>query len=43
MIRKTGKGWTVLSKSGKPMGTYKTQAEAVRRIRQIEYWKQERR
>ena len=37
MIKAVKGGWKVYSEAGKPMGgPYKTKAEAVRRLRQIE-------
>jgi len=40
MIRKTAKGYVVKSKSGKNLGgPYKTRAEAVKRLRQVEHFK----
>jgi hypothetical protein len=39
-IRKTPSGkWKVLSEKGKTLGEYKTKDEAVKRLRQIEYFK----
>jgi hypothetical protein len=39
-IRKTPSGkWKVLSEKGKTLGEYDTKAEAVKRLRQIEYFK----
>jgi len=38
-IKKEGSKWVVYSKSGKKMGTYDTEKEAKRRLRQIEYFK----
>src|ERR1700722_19246117 len=39
-IRKTPSGkWRILSEEGKTLGEYKTKAEAVKRLRQIEYFK----
>lgn len=40
MIRKSsGGGYTVKSQSGtKKLGTYKTKGEAVKRLRQVEYF-----
>jgi hypothetical protein len=38
-IRKNKGKWTVYSESGKPMGTYDTREKAVKRLRQIEYFK----
>jgi len=40
MIRKIKDGYQVVSeKSGRNMGTYKTEEEAKKRLRQIEYFK----
>lgn len=40
MIRKSSKGYHVLSESGKVLsGPYKTEAEAKKRLAQIEYFK----
>lgn len=40
MVRKRGKKWVVLSADGsKTLGTYKTRAQAVNRLGQIEYFK----
>ena len=39
MIRKVKGGWRVVSHSGKSLGTYKTKAEAVKRLGQVEYFK----
>ena len=39
MIRKIKEGFRVLSEKGRNMGTYKTEAEAKKRLRQIEYFK----
>jgi hypothetical protein len=39
MIRRVKAGYQVQSESGKNMGTYKTEAEAKKRLRQIEYFK----
>jgi hypothetical protein len=46
MIKKTSKGWNVEAehkdKSGKPKnlgGPYKSKGEAVKRLRQVEYFK----
>ena len=36
MIRKEGSKYVVRSESGKPLGSYKTEAEAKERLRQIE-------
>jgi hypothetical protein len=39
MIRKVQGGYRVLSESGGNMGTYRTKAEAEKRLRQIEMFK----
>ena len=39
MIRKVQGGFRVLSESGRNMGTYRTKAEAEKRLRQIEMFK----
>ena len=40
MIRKRGSKYVLLSKStGKTLGTYKTKKDALRRERQIQYFK----
>ena len=41
MIRRTEGGWIVVSEDGKKKlgGPYKTREEAVRRLRQVEYFK----
>jgi len=39
MIHKTKSGYKVVSKSGKSLGEYKTQAEAKKRLAQVEYFK----
>lgn len=39
-VRKTDNGkWEVVSKKGKPLGTYDTKTQAVKRLRQIEFFK----
>ena len=39
-IKKTNKGYEVLSKTHKrPMGTYTTKAEAIKRLMQVEMFK----
>lgn len=40
-IRRRGKKWVVLSHKGKVLGTYKTKAEAQKRLRQVEFWKRQ--
>ena len=40
MIKKSGKGYKVTSESGKNLGgPYKTRRQAVKRLRQVEYFK----
>ena len=39
MIKKSGSGYKVVSKSGKNLGGGKTKAQAVKRLRQVEYFK----
>ncbi|HLC66136.1 MAG TPA: hypothetical protein VJK52_00675 [Candidatus Nanoarchaeia archaeon] len=39
MIRKVKEGYRVVSEKGRNMGTYKTLAEAKKRLQQIEYFK----
>ncbi len=40
MIRKSGNGYKVVSKTGKTLSKiYKTKAAAQKRLGQIEYWK----
>lgn len=39
MIVKVGSKYQVRSESGKPLGTYKTRAEAEKRLRQVEHFK----
>jgi hypothetical protein len=39
MLRKVQGGYRVLSESGRNMGTYRTKAEAEKRLRQIEMFK----
>lgn len=40
MIKKSGGSYTVKSQSGsKKLGTYKTKGEAVKRLKQVEYFK----
>jgi len=44
MIRKTSKGYVVLSEKGKKLGgPYKTKAQAQKRLRQVEYFKHKKR
>jgi hypothetical protein len=42
MIKKIKSGYRVVAESGRNMGTYKTLAEAKKRLRQIEYFKNRR-
>jgi len=39
LIKKVKDGYRVVSESGRNMGTYKTNEEAQKRLRQIEYFK----
>jgi len=40
MIKKSKEGYTVVSeKTGRSFGTYRTMAEAKRRLRQVEFFK----
>jgi hypothetical protein len=39
MIKKISDGYRVVAESGRNMGTYKTEGEAKKRLRQIEYFK----
>lgn len=40
MIKKTPKGYTVVSKTGKKLGgPYKSRSSAVKRLRQVEFFK----
>jgi hypothetical protein len=40
LIRKTPRGYRVVSEKGKNLGgPYKTRAEAEKRLRQVDYWK----
>ena len=39
MIKKSKKGYKVVSKSGKNLGDFATKVEAARRLAQIEYFK----
>ncbi len=39
MIKRTKNGYRVVSESGRNMGSYKTLAEAKKRLRQIEFFK----
>lgn len=38
-VRRRGNKWVVLSEKGKVLGTYNTKSEAVKRLKQIEYFK----
>src|SRR3990167_4408055 len=42
MIRKVKGGYRVVAKSGRNMGTYKTEEEAKKRLRQIELFKHQK-
>jgi len=39
MIRKVKGGYRVVSEKGKNLGTYRSKAAALRRLRQVEYFK----
>jgi len=39
MIRKSGSKFKVVSKKGKSLGTYKTKKAALKRLRQVEWFK----
>jgi hypothetical protein len=39
MIQKVKGGYRVLAESGRSMGTYRTKAEAEKRLRQVEMFK----
>jgi len=39
MIVKKGKKWCVKAMSGRSMGCYNTKSEAIKRLKQIEFWK----
>ena len=39
MIVRSGKGYKVVSKKGKNLGRTKTRTEAIKRLRQVEYFK----
>ena len=42
MIKSTSAGWIVVSETGKKLGgPFETREEAVRRLRQIEYYAQQ--
>ena len=43
MIKKVKEGYRVVSEKGRNMGTYKTEGEAKKRLKQIEYFKQKER
>lgn len=42
MIKKIKGGYQVLSESGRNMGKYKTKTEAEKRLRQIEFFKHQK-
>jgi hypothetical protein len=43
MIKKDKKGYKVVSKTGKNLGSgYKTRAEAAKRLRQVEFFKRKK-
>ena len=39
MIRKRNNKYQVVSKTGRNLGTYRTKKEALKRLRQVEYFK----
>jgi hypothetical protein len=39
VIRRVGDKYVIYSEDGKRLGEYDTKAEAVKRLQQIEYWK----
>lgn len=39
MIRKKGKFWVILSQKGKVLGSFESRAAALKRLREIEYFK----
>ncbi len=39
VVRKVGSQWCVFSKSGKNLGCFATRQEALKRLRQIEFFK----
>jgi hypothetical protein len=41
-IKRTSKGYTLVSKSGKNLGTYKTRSGAEKREKQVVYFKNKR-
>lgn len=41
-IHKTGDEYTILSKKGKKLGSYKSKEAAVKRLKQIEWFKRHR-
>jgi len=44
MIRKSGKGYKVVSHAGKNLGgPYKSKAQAAKRLKQVEYFKRTKR
>lgn len=42
MIRKVKAGYRVVAKSGRSMGTYPTRQQALKRLRQIEFFKHQK-
>jgi len=42
VIKKDKSGYKVVSKKGKNLGSYKTRAEAVKRLRQVEFFKRKK-
>ncbi len=43
MIQKHGSGWRVVSHTGKNLGTFPSRTQAVKRLRQVEFFKHHRR
>lgn len=42
MIRKQGNQYQVVSKTGKNLGSYPTKKQALKRLRQVEYFKHQK-
>lgn len=42
MIKRSEKGYKVVSKSGKNLGDFKSRLEAARRLAQVEYFKKKK-
>jgi hypothetical protein len=42
MIKKVKEGYRVVAESGRNMGTYATKEEAERRLRQVEFFKRQK-